>query len=235
MSIDRRRFLATSTPFSLIAAGAAPAWISGRALAREAPKKEEPEEEISAPEDLMREHGALNRILLVYEEVARRIRAGQPVAPDIIHRPAEIARKFVEDYHERLEEQFIFPEFEKHKNLTELVAVLRQQHDAGRRVTDRLLQATQGNNFGDAARRAALEACDAYVRMYRPHEAREDTVLFPALYELLGSDRVRELGKLFEEEEQRRLGEGGFAKTVAQIADIEKQLGIYDLAQFTPR
>jgi hypothetical protein len=30
-------------------------------------------------------------------------------------------------------------------------------------------------------------------------------------------------------------GEHGFEKIVAQVAEIEKSLGIYDLSQFTPK
>ena len=75
-------------------------------------KKDEPEE-VAAAEDLMREHGVLNRILLIYEEGLRRLRDKEEVPPDVFHKPAMLVRKFVEDYHEKLEENFIFPEFEK--------------------------------------------------------------------------------------------------------------------------
>ena len=71
--------------------------------------------------------------------------------------------------------------------------------------------------------------------MYRPHEAREDTVLFPALHKIVPAKRLKELGEQFEKEEDRLFGEEGFEKTVDQVAAIEKQLGIYDLAQFTPK
>jgi hypothetical protein len=71
--------------------------------------------------------------------------------------------------------------------------------------------------------------------MYRPHEAREDTVLFPALHKILSAKRLEELGEQFEKEEDRLFGEEGFEKTVDQVAAIEKQLGIHDLASFTPR
>src|SRR4051812_43041243 len=84
-------------------------------------KKEEAEEEVGAAEDLMREHGVLNRILLIYEEGLRRLRAKDEVPPDVFHKPALLVRKFVEDYHEKLEETYIFPEFEKRKKLTDLV------------------------------------------------------------------------------------------------------------------
>jgi hemerythrin-like domain-containing protein len=71
--------------------------------------------------------------------------------------------------------------------------------------------------------------------MYRPHEAREDTVLFPALHKIVPAKQLKELGEQFEKEEDRLFGEAGFEKTVEQVAAIEKQLGIYDLTQFTAK
>jgi hypothetical protein len=79
-----------------------------------------------------------------------------------------------------------------------------------------------------------VQACRAFIRLYRPHKAREDTVLFPALHWLVTSKRLSDLGDDFEKEEDRLFGEGGFEKTVDQVAGIEKGLGIYDLSQFTP-
>ena len=91
--------------------------------------------------------------------------------------------------------------------------------------------------FGDqeGARKELVTACRAFLRMYRPHEAREDTVLFPALHKIVPAKRLKELGEQFEKEEDRLFGEEGFERTVDQVAAVEKQLGIYDLAGFTPR
>jgi hemerythrin-like domain-containing protein len=226
MQRDRRQFLA---------AGALA--VSVPALARGMDeKKKEAEEDISAPEDLMREHGVLNRILLVYEEGLRRLHGKEDVPPDVFHKPATLVRKFVEDYHEKLEEKFIFPPFEKQKKLADLVAVLRQQHEAGRRVTDIVLRnATKDQFTRPEARQEVIRACEAFIRMYRPHEAREDTVLFPALYSVVGAKEVKELGEQFEKEEHRLFGDDGFEKAVEEVAAIEKQLGIHDLAGFTPK
>ena len=69
--------------------------------------------------------------------------------------------------------------------------------------------------------------------MYRPHAAREDTVLFPALRKILSAKQLDELGDKFEDEENRRFGAEGFEKIVEQVAAIERELGIYDLGQFT--
>jgi len=44
-----------------------------------------------------------------------------------------------------------------------------------------------------------------------------------------------ELGDRVEEAEKKVLGDEGFEKSVGQVATIEKQLGIYEFPQFTPK
>jgi hemerythrin-like domain-containing protein len=137
---------------------------------------------------------------------------------------------------EKLEENFIFPLFEKQKKLVGLVRVLREQHQAGRRVTDLILRYATADQFRKPdARTEVVRSCEAFIRMYRPHEAREDTVLFPALHKIIPAKQLKDLGEQFEKEEDRLFGDEGFEKTVEQVAAIEKQLGIYNLAQFTPK
>jgi len=224
---DRRLFIQTTV------VGLATA-VPGITTASADDKKKD--EEVGATEDLMREHGALNRILLIYEEGLRRLRTNDEVTPDVFHKPATLVRKFVEDYHEKLEERFVFPEFEKANQLSDLIKVLREQHEAGRRVTDVILRNAVGDRFRNVdARKELVRSCEAFIHMYRPHEAREDTVLFPALHKIVPAKKLQELGEQFEKEEDRLFGEEGFEKTVQQVAEIEKQLGIGDLAKFTAK
>jgi hypothetical protein len=75
---------------------------------------------------------------------------------------------------------------------------------------------------------------EAFVRMYRPHAAREDTVLFPAFRKLVPEKQYAELGERFEDKEHALFGESGFRGVVDQVAELEKALGIYDLDRFTP-
>lgn len=226
---SRRRFLTTTATLGLGALAARPLFAAEE-------EEAEGEAEISAPEDLMREHGVLNRILLIYEAAMARLRAHQDVPPDVFHKPARLVRTFVEDYHERLEENFIFPQFERHNTLVELTTTLRQQHQAGRKVTDVVLRSATPDRFARPdARQRVVTACEQFIRMYRPHESREDTVLFPAIYTIMSADAVKELGEQFEEKEHQLFGEGGFQDTVGKVAEIEKQLGIYNLGQFTPQ
>ena len=114
--------------------------------------------------------------------------------------------------------------------------VLKKQHDAGRQLTDAILREASDDRFKkDEGRKAVVAHCEAFIRMYRPHEAREDTVLFPALHKVLSAKDIKDLGEQFEKEEDKLFGEDGFEKVVDQVAGIEKKLGIYDLDQFTPK
>lgn len=235
MTNDRRKFLATTVKLGIGTLGLSTGQLRGDDKLKN-DKKDEPKEDVGAAEDLMREHGVLNRILLIYEEGLRRLRSKEEVTPDVFHKPATLVRKFVEDYHERLEEKFIFPEFEKAQKLVDLVKVLRDQHKAGRKVTDVILRSAVPDQFRkDDARKELVHSCEQFIRMYRPHETREDTVLFPTLRKIVSAQKISELGEQFEQEEDRLFGDEGFEKTVDQVAAIEKQLGIYDLSQFTAK
>ncbi len=197
--------------------------------------KIDPEKGVTAPEDLMKEHGVLNRCLLIYEAGIRHLRDKQTVSPEIFHHTAELIRTFVEEYHEKNEEKYIFPVFEKHKKLVDLVATLKTQHVAGRKVTAKILQLSKPDAFRSEENRTQVVAlCESFIRMYRPHESREDTILFPALRTILTPKQVEVLGDKMEGDEQRVLGAEGFEKSVDKVTAIEKQLGIYDLKQFTP-
>jgi len=190
------------------------------------------EEEVTPAEDLMREHGVLRRILLVYGEAARRLQGSEPLPADALANAAGIVKRFVHAYHEQLEEQHLFPRFEAAKQQVELVAVLRAQHKAGATLTDRIIA---GAGASDATGRSAVvDAITKFTRMYEPHAAREDTVLFPALVEVVGRKQYGELGEQFEDEEHRRFGARGFAGIVDEVAAIEATLGIADLGAFTP-
>lgn len=203
---------------------------AGSAHGAKAPEKESDsgEAEVTPGEDLMQEHGLLERVLLVYDESARRIESNESADPTVIAGAAGIVRRFVEEYHERSEERFVFPKLREKGSETELVAVLLRQHERGRAVTDEIVRKAQS---GGPELAALLRA---FTRMYRPHAAREDTVVFPALRRVLDRDAYRELGEQFEEEEHRRFGEHGFEATVAEVAKLEAALGIGDLARFTP-
>jgi hemerythrin-like domain-containing protein len=191
---------------------------------------------MSPNEDLMQEHALLSRVLLIYEEAGRRLEEKRALDPDLLKRAAEIIRNFIEQYHEKLEEDHVFPRFEKAGKLVDLVNVLLEQHKAGRVLTDSIISSSTQAGFADLAERKRLKAAlSAFIRMYRPHAAREGSVLFPAFRDLVPAEEFQTLGEMFEKREHETLGPEGFEGQVRIVAGLEKQLGIYDLSQFSPR
>jgi hemerythrin-like domain-containing protein len=203
---------------------------------RKSQQESDHEEEVSPPEDLMREHGVLKRVLLIYGEAIRRIDAKQDVPPDKLRDAADIIKTFIEDYHEKLEEDYLFPRFERAGKHADLTKLLRTQHGAGRRITATVLQLATVQSLKNPSSAAQLrDMMRQFVRMYEPHEAREDTVLFPALRDVVSKNEFDSLGEEFEKKEHALFGEDGFEKMVNRVASIERALNIYELAQFTPK
>ena len=215
----------------------ATAGITGVGLFSACKEKENEGEgqEVSPPEDLMQEHGLLNRVMLIYDTCRAQLLNKLPFQKEALFNAATIIRTFVEDYHEKQEENYLFPRFEKANQLTELVQVLRQQHQAGRVVTDKIIQLTKTQTFSENEIQRLIELITAFNAMYRPHESREDTVLFPAFRKIVSPHEYDSLGEEFEENEHKLFGQDGFETMVEKVAVIEKSLGIYDLSQFTPK
>jgi len=224
---ERRQFLRVfASAAGLAIAGCA---TTGPTRGGNTPIGHNDDAEVTPGEDLMQEHGVLERILLIYDEAARRIERAEHLDIAVVTSSAAIIRRFVEDYHGRLEEQFVFPRLETARRQPKLVATLRRQHQRGREVTDEIVRLAGGSASAQLA-----SVLRSFARMYRPHASREDTVLFPAFRSIVGRAAYRELGEQFEEQEHARFGEQGFATTVVEIARLEVMLGIGDLASFTP-
>jgi hemerythrin-like domain-containing protein len=199
------------------------------------PTKPREDEDVSPTEDLMREHGVLRRLLLVYDDTIRRLDGNQTVKVELVAQSAQIIRAFIDDYHEKDEEDFIFPRFKKAGKMTDLVDVLLQQHQAGRKLTAEIQRMATASALGNPSNRKQLaQTMRLFIRMYEPHAAREDTVLFPAFAALIGEKEMKELQDVFEQKE-KALPLGDFEKMVADVAKIEQALDIYDLARFTPK
>ncbi len=200
------------------------------ALARET-KKTGAAEAISPPEE---QHAILDRILLVYEAGMRRAGQGEDIDPAVFEHSAGIVRDFIHDYHEKSEEELIFPRFKTAGRMVELVNVLVIQHAAGRKLTERILAAApQARNR--EPREAMGRDIQAFIAMYRPHAAREETDLFPTLRQLVTSDEYEGIADEMEKRERQAFGADGFEKIAKKVAEIETVIGINDLDVFTPK
>jgi hemerythrin-like domain-containing protein len=230
---DRRTVLAKSAQFGLVAVASCVPMI-GYAEEKKAAEKEP---EVTATEDLMREHGVIRRALLVYGEMAPKLRQNAAsVDAGALRQTAQLFRTFGEDYHERmLEEEHIFPLIGKQgPRLQTYADVLTAQHQRGREVTDYILAVTASGKISSAHAEPLAKVFEGFVRMYENHAAREDTVVFPAWKKNYTDKQLDEISDQFEDIEQKMFGKDGFEDAEKKISQIEEALGFSDLAQFTP-
>lgn len=226
---NRRNFIGTGFKVAALT------FISGSAVFSSCKSDDDEGQEVSPPEDLMQEHGLLNRVLLIYDACKDHLINKQSFDSNTLYNAAMVIKTFVEDYHEKQEEDYLFPRFKKANVLTDLVDTLLQQHQAGRNVTAEILQLSRNPSLTDTDTQRLIQLLTAFNTMYRPHESREDTVLFPAFRKLVSKHEYDSLGEEFEKNEQKKFGKDGFESMVEKVANIERILGIYDLAKFTPK
>ena len=72
-----------------------------------------PSDVIAPGESLMYEHGVLKRVLLIYAAADPMAESNPELAASAIHGGATIIHDFVENFHEALEESFVFPTLKK--------------------------------------------------------------------------------------------------------------------------
>ena len=231
VEIEKRHFLKRASVATLAAGLMLPSTLAA-ARGKEASEKEA---EVTPPEDLMREHGVLDRLLLVYEAGLRKFDASEDFDPAILTGAAQIVRDFIENYHEQSEEQAVFPRFKRAGKQVTLVDTLLAQHQAGRKVTARILQYAPASRSDGDDRRQLVSAIRSFIAMYRPHAAREDTELFPLLRGIVSSHEYDAMAEDFERKEHRLFGGDGFEMMVHRVVGLEQSIGINDLSQFTPR
>ena len=226
----RREFLRSSaaaagTSLLLCACGRGTAPQSEpRANEQAAAKKENNEMggEVTATEDLMREHGVLRRALLVYSATAAKLRGDRASIPaEALQKTATLFRDFGEEYHEKkLEEAYIFPAVKKAGGLAATYAdILIVQHARGREITDYILTVTRGAKLGVTNSEPLAKAMDALVLMYRNHAAREDTIVFPAWKQTLTAADLDEMNDKFEDIEHEQFGEDGYETCLLYTSD----------------
>lgn len=190
---------------------------------------------VTATEALMQGHGVTQRLLLVFEELAVRLRYGKEFSLGTLTDALGLARRYLQDFHEKWEEERLFPRFAQAGKLVALTKHLQQQHQAGRRMVDYLLQQAGPAGVGNLAGRVRLAVyLELFSRWHRPHSAREDTVLFPFCRVVFSPQEFEDLGEICAAAEVKSFGPNGSGKIVEAVAHLEKALGLADLEKFTP-
>lgn len=191
---------------------------------------------VSATEDLMREHGILRRILVVYRESAGLIRTGAAsLDAAALVQAADLFRRFGEDYHEKqLEEQYVFPAVRKAGGEgAGLIDALLRQHARGREINEFVSAKCKSGKLATGDAEPVARALESFARMYEIHAALEDTVVFQAWKASMPKAELAELSEKFEDIEHEQFKGDGFDLAVDQVKAIEQRLGLSDLDRYT--
>jgi len=218
--IDRRRFL-SYVPLATtgVIAGAAAVSASSSNYT------------IPAVETLMRGHGLLLRALIIYDNIKDRINKGDKVEVSWVDKSVDVFHRYLEEFHEHTEEKFVFAPLEKAKLHFDSIQELKVQHGTGYELNKRISQFAKDGKLGpDLAK-----SLNDFVVMYRHHAAWEDTVIFPAFDSLEGAKTLGEIAEQVTADEKRIIGDSGFESFIKQLAEIEKEMGIFQLSSSTAK
>ncbi|HTY91404.1 MAG TPA: hemerythrin domain-containing protein [Methanocella sp.] len=198
-------------------------------------KGEQLEQEESSPmEDLMREHGVIERIFLIYQRILEKSITGQEIDISVINRASHIVDRYISNHHEHNEENYIFPKFREANYIVELVDTLEHQHDVSRELNHQIMDlSSQSADISQEDLVRLLDRCGMFINMYLPHISRENTILFPTFFDIVSNEYIQEVKERMEDEEEQVLGDTGFRGLIGRVSELEKKIGCYELSQYT--
>ena len=192
--------------------------LSGVACGAEKPAAGE---DVSALEDLMREHGVLSRILLIYEEAIRSLRAKPATAIPFRNLQgsgcagAEVRRRIPREAGRELHLPGV-----RETRQTRPVGEGAQGATCRRSRADRHdSQSRAGEGSSPKPKRKPGDRLrGVHPHVSSPQGPRRHRALSRLAKDSVGQAKLDELGDKFEEEENRRFGAEGFEKIVEQVA-----------------
>jgi hemerythrin-like domain-containing protein len=224
---SRREFLIVSSAALFTGSAASAASIA------EPRPSENPSD--TAYEELMSEHSILRRAMYIYLHVAdMALEDPRRISTEALAGTATLFRRYGEEFHERiLEERHVFPQVRKlAPEVRAMPDVLVAQHDAGRLITNYVIDMCASGRIPQAHAASLAQALREFVWMYQNHAAREDTELFPAWKKMLGNE-YEEASREFDRLARQTFGADGFQDAARQLAVLEAEFGLANLAAFT--
>ena len=184
---------------------------------------------MTATEELMTEHRAIERMLAVLDAAAGRLEAGERVRPDVFREAVDFVRNFADRCHHGKEEHNLFPRLEELGVPREggPLGVMLFEHDEGRAYVGAIADAVDAYESGDeAAARTIASNGRGYVGLLRDHIVKEERVLFPMADQVLSADDQRSLAESFERIETDVMGPGVHERYHRMLDELERELGL---------
>lgn len=185
--------------------------------------------EMKPTKELIAEHTVVLVALRLLEEVVAALAAKNELAPKHLDQLLDFFKGFVDRYHHRKEEDFLFPELERRgtKCEREPIGVMLAERNAGRRHVRAMLEGLDELHQGEGdALTAIREHAHTYRDTLRSHIHKENNILFPIADRLVPDDVAVTIADEFEEIESDRMGK---AKHEAYHTMLRRLKGLYEV------
>jgi len=178
---------------------------------------------------LRKEHDAILKMLGATEEAIRRLDSGGTVKPETLEGLLEFFRLFADKCHHGKEEDLLFPLLESRgmPRLGGPTGVMLHEHEQGRALIKRMVEATEACKRGEKAEAAWAEAARGYTALLRQHIDKENNILFVMAENMLTAEEQRQLAADFERLEIEKMGAGTHERLHASMDKL--------VAELTPR
>jgi len=177
---------------------------------------------MKASEDLRQEHELIQVALNVLERMASKIQQKEPIdvndLKDIVHFLIEFSDKC----HHGKEEIYYFPALEKAgiPNKGGPIGVMLHEHELGRSNIRQMKESISGETVDF---QAFANAASSYITLLRNHIQKENNVLFAMGDQRLPEETQRELLDIFEQHEEKVVGEGAHEKLHELLGKLEER------------
>jgi hemerythrin-like domain-containing protein len=175
-------------------------------------------------ETLRREHRVIEGALRTLDGICVKLQRGIEVPPEALVQLIDFIRTYADGFHHGKEEAHLFPALAKNGVPREggPIAMMLEEHEAGRAFIAELIGASQGLKAGDprTVRRFVLGAW-RYMELLTMHIHKEENVLFVIADEVLDDEALASLSEAFEMEDVK-LGSGLHAKYERIAAALER-------------
>jgi hemerythrin-like domain-containing protein len=160
---------------------------------------------------LEEEHRVIEKVLKVLKYISEDVKEGVNPPVDELKKAAEFLRMFADKCHHGKEEDILFPVLESRgiPRLGGPIGVMLQEHEQGRNLVKKMLQAIESIEKGDKSGYMVFsENALYYVELLEAHISKEDNVLYPIGRNVLNEEDAEKLLESFEKIEEERMGPG---------------------------
>jgi hemerythrin-like domain-containing protein len=174
----------------------------------------------------MEEHRIIERVLNALERASNRLNRGEDVYLRFFAGTSVFIKGFTDGCHHKKEEEVLFPALVENGLSQESgpIAVLLDEHEEGRRLSQRMRLTVERLQAGDVrARDAVVMSATDYIKLLRQHIYKEDNVLFPMADKVIPTAQQEQILGGFEQFERDGIGEDVHEKYFGLAERLEKE------------